>query len=57
MDPNFYGRLWDETHEAWRSAKLLSARSCEVRFTSMSRHCQNDRLRPKSAQQETYKTR
>src|SRR5882762_1131376 len=27
----------------------LSARSCEVRFTSMSRHCQNDRLRPKSA--------
>jgi hypothetical protein len=22
MDPKFYGRLWDETHEAWRSAKL-----------------------------------
>jgi len=22
MDPKFYDRLWDETHEAWRSAKL-----------------------------------
>jgi len=22
MDPKFYDRLWDETHEAWWSAKL-----------------------------------
>jgi hypothetical protein len=22
MDPKLYDRLWDETHEAWRSAKL-----------------------------------